>query len=235
MSEQRRQGFGTRAVHAGERPPRPDFVPTTTPIYPSRRFIYEKVDELDAVFGGEAPGYIYSPLRQPDRPGAGDGGRGAGGRPRRPSPSAAAWRRCTRRCWRAVSAAATEIVAARDLYGATYTLLNAILSPLGVKTVFVDMHRPGARRGGAGRARSRGRSSVESDLQPAGARGRSAGAGAAGAGGRGADVDNTFASPLPAAPGRTAPTSSSTARRSTSAATATSRAARSAGDGTAGG
>jgi cystathionine gamma-synthase/methionine-gamma-lyase len=37
-----------------------------------------------------------------------------------------------------------RVVAARNLYAATYTLLNNILNPLGVRTTYVDLDEPGA-------------------------------------------------------------------------------------------
>ena len=46
-------GFSSRAVHVGERGPRPDFTPTATPIYPATAFVYDDTDTLDAVFGNE--------------------------------------------------------------------------------------------------------------------------------------------------------------------------------------
>ena len=45
--------FATRAVHAGERAPRPDFVPVSTPIHPSVGYLYDDMGDLDAIFGGE--------------------------------------------------------------------------------------------------------------------------------------------------------------------------------------
>ena len=59
------RGFATRAVHAGERPPRPDFTPTTTPIYPATAYIYDETATQDAVFGNERPGYVYSRYGNP--------------------------------------------------------------------------------------------------------------------------------------------------------------------------
>src|SRR5688500_3089863 len=56
----RRRGFGTTAVHAGERPPRPDFTPTTTPIYLSTTYAYDDAATNDAVFANERSGYVYT-------------------------------------------------------------------------------------------------------------------------------------------------------------------------------
>ena len=159
-----RIGGSKRAVHSGEQQRHGGRVTsTTTPIYRTATFIYDTAEELDAVFGGEAEATLIRgwPTRQSKRwrrrwraPqhcvsfGSGMAARGAARQQRRP-----------------------EIVAARDLYAATYTLLNAILNPLGVQAVFVDMHEPGALEGGAGRARDAG-GAGRGDLQSAAARGR---------------------------------------------------------------
>lgn len=44
--------LATRAAHAGTRPPRPDFTPTVVPIHPSVTYLYDEMDDLDAVFAG---------------------------------------------------------------------------------------------------------------------------------------------------------------------------------------
>ncbi len=44
------KAFLTRAVHAGERAERPDFTPVATPIHPSVGYLYDSMDDLDAIF-----------------------------------------------------------------------------------------------------------------------------------------------------------------------------------------
>jgi cystathionine gamma-synthase/methionine-gamma-lyase len=133
----------TRAVHSGERARAGAFTPTVTPIHRTATFIYDTAEELDAVFGGEAAGYTYSRLANPTV---------------KALETAVAALEGAEHCASFGSgmaalhaallasgvASGDRIVAARDLYAATYTLLNAILNPLGVKTDFVDMHEPGA-------------------------------------------------------------------------------------------
>src|SRR3954451_12930795 len=58
-------GFASRAVHAGERAARPDFTPTVTPIYPATAFVYDDTETLDAIFGNERPGYVYTRYANP--------------------------------------------------------------------------------------------------------------------------------------------------------------------------
>ena len=59
------RSFPTRAVHAGERTPVPDYIPVSTPIYPSVGYLYRSMDDVDAVFAGTKPGYVYSRYATP--------------------------------------------------------------------------------------------------------------------------------------------------------------------------
>ena len=128
----------TQAVHAGERGPRPDFTPVSTPIYPSVGYVYDDMRDLDAVFGNERQGYVY---------------------PRYGSPTVNAWERAIATVEDAEEAVAyatgmaaihgallgagvkagSTVVAAADVYGATYALLERTLAELGVRTLFVDI------------------------------------------------------------------------------------------------
>ncbi len=131
------RGFTTRAVHAGERPERPEFTPTVTPIYPSVSYLADDPETQDAVFGGEQPGYVYTRHGNPT----------------------------TRALEVAVAAleetedaiafgsgmaallaailnevqAGDRVVASRDLYGATQALLGNVFGTLGVRTTYVDI------------------------------------------------------------------------------------------------
>ena len=128
----------TQAVHAGERGPRPDFTPVSTPIYPSVGYLYEDMVDLDGVFGGERAGFVY---------------------PRYGSPTVHALEKAMATLeatedsvafasgMAAVHAAllgagvraGSAVVAAEDLYGATYALLERTFSTLGVRVRFVDI------------------------------------------------------------------------------------------------
>lgn len=55
--------FATRAVHSGEHR-KPDFIPVSTPIYSSATFVYDDVERMDRIAGGE-PGYMYSRYSNP--------------------------------------------------------------------------------------------------------------------------------------------------------------------------
>jgi len=132
----RRRGLSTRAVHAGERISLPVERSTTTPIFSTTTFIHPDMESLDAVFAGEQPGYNYSRHGNPtiraleialatlegtDDAVAFGSGMGA---------LHAAILSCV--------TAGSKIVASRELFGATYALLQTIFDSLNVETVFVD-------------------------------------------------------------------------------------------------
>jgi cystathionine beta-lyase/cystathionine gamma-synthase len=128
----------TTAVHAGDRKKPGPAVPTTTPISTATAFTYDKMEELDRIFGREIPGYSYS---------------------RYDSPTSAALEELTTAlesgygslaCASGMSAlhiallaALTDrrksILAADALYGATVSLLMKVLEPMGVAVRFVDV------------------------------------------------------------------------------------------------
>ena len=130
-------GFATRAVHAGERAPAPDFTPTVTPIYPASAFVYEETATLDAVFGNERPGYVYTRYGNPTTralelavaslEGTEDAVAYASG-------MAAIHAGILREV-----EAGSRVVAARDVYGATYAVLTKLFATLGVETTLVDI------------------------------------------------------------------------------------------------
>ncbi len=131
-----RRGLSTRAVHAGEMIPLPVERSTTTPLFSTTTFIHPEMESLDAVFAGEQPGYSYSRHGNPtiraleialatlegtDDAVAFGSGMGA---------LHGAILSCV--------TAGSKIVASRELFGATYALLQTIFDSLGVETVFVD-------------------------------------------------------------------------------------------------
>ncbi|MEW5940434.1 MAG: PLP-dependent aspartate aminotransferase family protein [Chloroflexota bacterium] len=134
------KSFHTRAVHAGERLPKPEGTPVATPIYPAVGYVYENMNETDAVLGAEKPGYVYL---------------------RYASPTVTAFETAIANLERAEAAQAyssgmaaihasllasglkpgATVVAALDLYGATFSLLRGLLATLGVSARFVDVSR----------------------------------------------------------------------------------------------
>lgn len=129
--------LASRAVHSGERPPRPDFIPTATPIYATSSYSYEDAASLDPIFGHERDGFVYSRYGNPttqaletvlaDLEGGEDAVLCATG-------------------MAAIHAAVTldlqtgdHIVAGEDLYGATYALLTDLLPRYGITATLLDM------------------------------------------------------------------------------------------------
>jgi cystathionine beta-lyase/cystathionine gamma-synthase len=140
MSEDRQRRelkIASRTVHAGERPEPRDFIPVTTPIYPTSSFIYRDFDRMDEALGGGEGVYVYTRYGNPtleameiavasmeEQDSALAFGSGMA----------------------AVNAAilnsvqaGDRILASRDLYGATSTLLSNVFGTLGVRTTFIDI------------------------------------------------------------------------------------------------
>jgi cystathionine beta-lyase/cystathionine gamma-synthase len=128
----------TLAVHAGERGPRPDFTPVVTPIYNSIAYTYESMQDLDAVFARERPGYVYARYGNPTvtalekAVAALEGGEEA-------MVLASGMAAIHAALLAAKVEAGATVVAAQDIYGATYALLSSLFSTLGVRTRFVDI------------------------------------------------------------------------------------------------
>lgn len=131
MNNPAKHRLATQAVHAGRPAEVPDFVPTVAPIQPSVTYRYDCMDDLDAVFGGTKQGYVYT---------------------RYGSPTVTAFEEAVAMLEQGEAAlgfasgmaaihaallasgvqAGTAVVAAQDVYGATYALLDGLLRDQGV-------------------------------------------------------------------------------------------------------
>lgn len=138
MPDLHSKSFSTRAVHAGERVPTGDFIPVATPIQPSVGYLYESMDTVDEVFAGTREGYVY---------------------PRYGSPTVSAFENALADLENAETAfacatgmaaihltllaagvgAGKHVVAALDVYGATYSLTHKLFTELGASATFVDV------------------------------------------------------------------------------------------------
>jgi cystathionine beta-lyase/cystathionine gamma-synthase len=127
----------TKLVHAGERLPVFGGEPVSTPIYATSTFTYGSMQEIDQVFSGEQPGYVYT---------------------RHGNPTLAALEQAmlaveegATACVYASGMAALHaaliasdlragsiVLASQDVYGATTNLLFTVLSSFGVKTLATD-------------------------------------------------------------------------------------------------
>jgi cystathionine beta-lyase/cystathionine gamma-synthase len=128
----------TQAVHAGERGPRPDFTPVVTPIYNSVGYLYESMDQLDAVFAAEREGYVYPRYGTPTNAALEqavatlEGGEAA--------LSFASGMAAIHAALLATGLEAGQaVVAAQDVYGATYALLANLFTSLGIRVRFVNI------------------------------------------------------------------------------------------------
>jgi len=134
--------IATRLVHAGERQV-PAAVPVSTPIYASVTYTYGSMAEVDKVFGGEIPGYVYSRYANPTLTAlenavhALEGGFGASAFGSGMAALHAALLACD-------IASGCTVLASQDLYGATINLLNTVFTPFGVNTIMADYSDLGA-------------------------------------------------------------------------------------------
>jgi cystathionine beta-lyase/cystathionine gamma-synthase len=131
------KSFQTRAVHEGELVSGADYTPVATPISTAVGYIYESMDDMDAVFAGTKPGYVYL---------------------RYSNPTVEAFEKAVASLEGAEAAQAyssgmaaihsallgsgvkngSTVVAAMDVYGATFNILRGLLSTLGVNALMVN-------------------------------------------------------------------------------------------------
>ncbi len=137
MKDLQRKSFQTRAVHAGERAPAADYTPVATPIWPTVGYIYESMDDLDAVFAKTKPGQIYLRYTSPTAMAFEEAVASLEG-----AEAAQAYASGMAAIHAALLAAGAKagksVVAALDVYGATFTLLSNLFTTLGVNTRLVD-------------------------------------------------------------------------------------------------
>jgi cystathionine beta-lyase/cystathionine gamma-synthase len=137
------RAFRTRAVHAGEHLPPDDFIPVVGPIHPTVGFVYEHMEDLDGVLGTTREGYVY---------------------PRYGSPTVSAFEMAVADLEGGEAAFAfssgmaaihvalltagvrqgSNVLAAADVYGATYTMLRRLFTQLGANVRMVDVTDLGA-------------------------------------------------------------------------------------------
>lgn len=133
----RRLAFATRAVHTGERAPRLDFSPVVTPIYNAVTYMYEEMESLDQVLADQRRGYAYTRYGNPtnqaleEAVASLEGGEAA-------LSFASGMAAITAAILATGVGAGDHIVAAQDVYGATYSLLTRICTRMGMQVRFVD-------------------------------------------------------------------------------------------------
>ena len=137
MTDPKKPNIETQFVHAGEMGDPPPGQPTSMPVYSSVTYAYDSLAEMDRVFAGEAPGYLYTRHGNPttDALAKALGAIEDGATACAYASGMAALHAALLTC--GVRAGAT-VLASQDLYGATTNLLHTIFADLGVKTVTAD-------------------------------------------------------------------------------------------------
>jgi cystathionine gamma-synthase/methionine-gamma-lyase len=127
----------TQLVHAGELAEPLAGQPASTPIYASATFTYESMAEIDQVFAGDKPGYIYTRYGNPTVNALAEAMRAAeaGATACAYSSGMATLHAALFACELSPSAV---VLASQDLYGATTNLLQTIFGAFGIKTVTAD-------------------------------------------------------------------------------------------------
>jgi cystathionine beta-lyase/cystathionine gamma-synthase len=125
------------AVHAGEGSYPSEAVATSTPVFMTSSFHYPSTDELERVLGNEEPGFVYTRYGNPTTrafesaiarlEGTDDAIALASGM----AAIYAALALCVK--------AGDTVVASRDIYGASYSVLRDHFRKLGIDAVFVDI------------------------------------------------------------------------------------------------
>ncbi|MBW2307128.1 MAG: PLP-dependent transferase [Deltaproteobacteria bacterium] len=131
------KGFTTRQVRAGVKRTPLDFIPTVTPIYPTTTFYYHPADELYRIFRGEREGYSYGRYGTPTHTSLESAVAELEGTETALA-CASGMAAINLGLMAAGACAERGIVAARDVYGATYTLVTNLLPRLGVPTTTAD-------------------------------------------------------------------------------------------------
>lgn len=127
----------SRGIHAGSTVQLGNAEPTAPPIHVATAFTYPTTDELDAVFADNASGYVYSRFRNPTVRALEEAVAAIEG-----SEDAVAYGSGMAAIHGIVSVLArpgSTVIASRDVYGATHTVLGGYFAENGVTTVFVDI------------------------------------------------------------------------------------------------
>ena len=139
MSE-KKFGFGTLAVHAGQESPDPSTGSRTVPIYQTASYVFKSTDHAANLFALKELGNIYTRIMNPTndvferRIAALEGGVAA--------LAVASGQAAISLALLAITQVGDEIVSANNLYGGTYELFHYTFPKLGRKVVFVDSTKP---------------------------------------------------------------------------------------------
>jgi cystathionine beta-lyase/cystathionine gamma-synthase len=134
--------FATCAVHAGERhgtrTAEPTPLPTVAPIFASNTFLPDSPEVMDAILGGEVHGYTYSRHHNPPGGALAEAVAELEGGAR-----AVAYASGMAAVFAALTAAplseGDRVLLAADLYGASQSVVQEVLAPLGVEAILGDL------------------------------------------------------------------------------------------------
>lgn len=136
--------FETRAAHAGlarlgEAATEGETIPSVRPVYMSNTFVASSAEEMDRVFAGERPGYVYTRYANPT---LAELERAValleGAAPESGVAFGSGMAAIHAALLSTGLSSGDRIVASRDLYGQTWATLNGTMRKLGVDTTFVD-------------------------------------------------------------------------------------------------
>ncbi|HCC56248.1 MAG TPA: bifunctional O-acetylhomoserine aminocarboxypropyltransferase/cysteine synthase [Solibacterales bacterium] len=139
MSDTRDFGFATRTLHAGQQPDSATGA-RAVPIYQSTSFVFENSDHAAQLFALQTFGNIYTRIMNPttavfeERMASLEGGIGA--------LALASGQAAQFIAIGNLLQAGDELVAAKTLYGGTFTQFDVSFRRLGIQTVFVDPDDP---------------------------------------------------------------------------------------------
>jgi len=127
----------TRAVHGGERIDIGNAIPTANPIHLSTSYAYGSASEMDEVFEDPTQGYVYSRYGNPTIRAFEDAIASVEDTEAAlayPSGMAA-----IHGVFTLLAKPGDHVIASRDVYGATLTLLSGHFCEMGIRTTFVDI------------------------------------------------------------------------------------------------
>ena len=131
-----RRSLATRAVHTGERPERPDFTPVVTPIYTGSAYVYDDMEIMDAALAGAEGRYVYTRYGNPTTTALESVIADLEGT--RAAVAFASGMAALHAAIMTTVEPGGAVVASRDLYGATYAMLNGYVRDWGCRVTFVD-------------------------------------------------------------------------------------------------
>src|SRR6187551_1109003 len=139
MTEERKPGFNTLAIHAGAQPD-PATGARATPIYQTTSFVFDNVEHAAALFNLETFGNIYTRIMNPtqavleERVAALEGGTAA--------LAVASGQAASLFAVQNICHAGDNFVCSTDIYGGTWNLFQNTMSTMGIECRFVDPADP---------------------------------------------------------------------------------------------